>query len=89
MVPRPSSIIQILSSFKKLLTPDFFNYLCTPKRRNSRVCHYSHILFPYSKPEPKSKHCTDTLTTFPPIRRKCGKATCMYHTDLRKSKKKC
>lgn len=23
MVPRPSSIIQILSSFKKLLTPDF------------------------------------------------------------------
>lgn len=66
MVPRPSSIIQILSSFKKLLTPDFFNYLCTPKRRNSRVCHYSHILFPHSKPKPKSKHCTDTLTTFLP-----------------------
>ncbi|KAB7792195.1 hypothetical protein E5C01_19500 [Bacteroides fragilis] len=53
------------------------------------MCHYSHILFPHSKPKPKSKHCTDTLTTFPPIRRKCGKAICMYHTDLRKSKKKC
>lgn len=45
MVPRPSSIIQILSSFKKLLTPDFFNYLSSKKK--NLLLLYSHVTYLY------------------------------------------
>lgn len=67
VIPYPSSVVRVLSSFGGLLAPSFFGCLYAPGEHGSEIYRCSRVLFPRSGPRPGSGRYASALAAFPPV----------------------